>query len=238
VTGHRRGEQFLNKLAYPIAAPPLNGLPTTLADRTRRVYDRMSAVYPLSTMFFHSRAHRCVLDLAGIEDGMRVLEVATGSGEMFRRLLRVNGAGQTVGIDLSPKMAARTQTRARREFPASNAHCQAVDARHMPFRDHAFDAVVCCYLLELLSAEDIHRTVREFHRVLGSKGCLALVLIGQNTPMFNRLYKVLGAVAPAFWGRQVEQRVPDLIEAAEFRIVRDKMVRQSFYPSRVLVARK
>jgi ubiquinone/menaquinone biosynthesis C-methylase UbiE len=189
-------------------------------------------------MFFHSRAHRAVIDLAAIEDGMRVLEVATGSGEMFRRLLGVNGAGHTVGIDLSPKMAACTQKRARREFPAAQAHCQAVDARHMPFRDRSFDAVVCCYLLELLSAEDILRTVGEFHRVLGPKGRLALVLIGQNTPMFNRLYKVLGAVAPAFWGRQVEQRVPELIEAADFRIVRDKVVRQSFYPSRVLVAKK
>ena len=108
----------------------------------------------------------------------------------------------------------------------------------MPFRDHAFDAVFCCYLLELLSADDILRTVGEFHRVLGHKGRLALVLIGQNTPMFNRLYKVLGSVAPAFWGRQVEQRVPELIEAADFRIVRDQTVRQSFYPSRVLVARK
>lgn len=228
----------MEKIAYSLTAPPVNGLPSTLADRTRRVYDRVSAVYPLSTMFFHSRAHRCALDLADLEDGMRVLEVATGSGEMFRRLLRANRNGYTVGIDLSPKMAARTQSQARHEFPSSRAHCQAVDARHMPFRDHSFDAVVCCYLLELLSADDISRTVGEFHRVLGHKGRLVLVLIGQNTPMFNRLYKVLGTLAPAFWGRQVEQRVPELIESAEFRIVRDKTVRQSFYPSRVLVARK
>jgi ubiquinone/menaquinone biosynthesis C-methylase UbiE len=228
----------LEKLEYSLTAPHINGLPATLADRTRRVYDRLSAVYPLSTMFFHSRAHRCALDLADLEDGMRVLEVATGSGEMFRRLLRVNRSGHTVGIDLSPKMAARTQTRVRDEFPSARAHCQAVDARHMPFCDRAFDAVVCCYLLELLSADDILRTVGEFHRVLGHKGRLVLVLIGQSAPMFNRLYKVLGTVAPAFWGRQVEQRVPELIEAADFRIVRDKTVHQSFYPSRVLVARK
>jgi ubiquinone/menaquinone biosynthesis C-methylase UbiE len=216
----------------------MNSLPATLAERTRRVYDRMALVYPLSTMFFHSRAHRCALNLAGIEDGMKVLEVATGSGEMFRRLLRANRSGHTVGVDLSPNMAARTQRRARREFPRTCSHCQAVDARQMPFRDHVFDAVVCCYLLELLSAEDIHRTVAEFHRVLTHKGRLALVLIGQNTPLFNRLYRVLGTVAPAFWGRQVEQRVPELIEGADFRIVRDQMVRQSLYPSRVLVARK
>ena len=93
-------------------------------------------------MLFHSRAHRCVLDLSGIRDGMRVLEVATGSGEMFRRLVRVNRSGYTVGVDLSPNMAARTQRRVHGEFPGSKAHCQAVDARNMPFRDGSFDALV------------------------------------------------------------------------------------------------
>jgi ubiquinone/menaquinone biosynthesis C-methylase UbiE len=198
----------------------------------------MAAVYPVSTMLFHSRAHRCAVELAGIHDGMRVLEVATGSGEMFRRLVRANRGGSTVGVDLSPNMAARTQRCARREFPAARTHCQAVDARHLPFRDGSFDAVICCYLLELLSADDIVLTVREFHRVLRRNGRLALVLIGQNTAFFNSIYRVLGKVAPAFWGRQVEQRVPELIAAGDFRIVRDQMVRQSLYPSRVLVARK
>jgi ubiquinone/menaquinone biosynthesis C-methylase UbiE len=189
-------------------------------------------------MLFHSRAHRCALESSGIRDGMTVLEVATGSGEMFRRLVRANLEGATFGVDLSPKMAARTQRVARAKFPAAAAHCQAVDARHMPFRSDSFDAVFCCYLLELLSAEDISGTLREFRRVLREPGSLTLVLIGQNTRMFNSIYKVLGRVAPAFWGRQVERRVPDLIETARFQIVQDRMVRQTFYPSRVLVARK
>ena len=64
------------------------------------------------------------------------------------------------------------------------------------------------------------------------------MLIGQNTASFNAIYKVLGKVAPAFWGRQVEQRVPDLIESVRFEILKDQMVRQTFYPSRVLVAKK
>ena len=49
-------------------------------------------------------------------------------------------------------------------------------------------------------------------RVLRPNGKLTLVLIGQNTMVFNAFYKVLGKMAPAFWGRQVEQRVPQLIE--------------------------
>ncbi len=228
----------MDKLEYSISAWPTSSLPTTLADRTRRVYDRMAAVYPISTMLFHSKAHRCVLESSGIRDGMRLLEVATGSGEMFRRLVRANRSGSTIGVDLSPNMAARTQRDARRAFPGARTHCQAVDARHLPFRDSSFDAVICCYLLELLSADDIVRTVGEFHRVLRRNGKLALVLIGQNTAMFNSVYKVLGKVAPAFWGRQVEQRVPELIVAGDFEILDDQMVRQTLYPSRVLVARK
>ena len=228
----------MSRLEESVSAWPINGMPATLADRTRRVYDRMSAVYPISTMLFHSRAHRCALEASGIRDGMRVLEVATGSGEMFRRLVRANRRGSTLGVDLSPNMAARTQRAAVHQFPAASAWCQAVDARSMPFRNESFDAVFCCYLLELLSAEDILCTVGEFRRVLRDRGSLTLVLIGQNTALFNSVYKVLGRVAPAFWGRQVEQRVPEVIEAVKFRILHDQMVRQIFYPSRVLVAQK
>jgi ubiquinone/menaquinone biosynthesis C-methylase UbiE len=135
-------------------------------------------------------------------------------------------------------MAVRTQKRIRREFPSSRTLCQAVDARFMPFRDESFDAVFCCYLLELLGANDILKTLSEIRRVLRRKGKLALVCIGQETPVFNRLYKVAGALAPAFWGRQVELHVPSLVEASDLRIIRDHLVKQSGYPSRVLVARK
>jgi ubiquinone/menaquinone biosynthesis C-methylase UbiE len=169
---------------------------------------------------------------------MRVLEVSTGSGEMFRRLVRANTRGATIGVDLSPNMAARTQRVAQRKFPAARAHCQAVDARQMPFRSESFDAIFCCYLLELLSTEDISKTLSEFRRVLRDRGHLALVLIGQNTAVFNSVYRVAGKVAPAFWGRQVEQRVPQLVENFRFQILEDRTVRQTFYPSRVLVMRK
>lgn len=228
----------MNRLEESIAAWPVAGLPATLADRTRRVYDRMAAVYPVSTLLFHSRAHRCALEASGLSDGMRVLEVATGSGEMFRRLVRANRGGATIGVDLSPNMAARTQRTARRKYPSARTHCQAVDARHMPFRSESFDAIFCCYLLELLSTEDISTTLGEFRRILKDRGRLALVLIGQNTALFNAAYRVAGKVAPAFWGRQVEHRVPSLVKTVPFQIVEDRTVRQTFYPSRVLVMRK
>jgi len=228
----------LNKLEEPPSLRPVNGLPVTLALRTRRAYDRMSRVYGLTSSVLHSRAHQQALDNSGVRDGMRILEVATGSGEMLRRLVRANQNGMTLGIDLAPNMASLAQRKIRRRFPLSAAQCHAVDARSMPFRDGSFDLVVCCYLLELLSSEDIVRTVDEFHRVLRARGRLALVMISQGAAAFNSLYRVLGKLAPAFWGRQVEERVPELIVASDFRIVSEQVVRQGFYPSRVLVAHK
>ena len=62
----------------------------------------------------------------------------------------------------------------------------------MPFRNDSFDAIFCCYLLELLSGDDIVSTLREFRRILRDRGRLTLVLIGQNTAMFNSIYKVAG----------------------------------------------
>ncbi|MBI4903563.1 MAG: class I SAM-dependent methyltransferase [Acidobacteria bacterium] len=213
-------------------------LPVTIAERTRRVYDRVSAVYPLSTMFFHSKAHKAALAESEIRDGRQVLEIATGSGEMFRRLVKANPSGTTIGLDLSPNMAARTQKQVREEFPSANARCQAVDARYLPFRSESFDAVVCCYLLELLSSEDVHLTLSEIRRVLRPRGSLTLVMIGENTKLFNMCYRVVSSIVPAFWGRQIEQQVPEFLSAHKFNIVTDQMVRQSFYPSRVMSARK
>lgn len=210
----------------------------TIAERTRRVYDHISGIYPASTFFFHSRAHTCALRHAGIANGMQVLEIATGSGEMFRRLVRTNPDGKTFGLDLSPNMAARTQRRARKEFPSAEAHCGAVDVRSMPFRNASFDAVVCCYLLELLGQDDIRLTLREISRVLRPGGRFALVVIGQNAKTFNRLYSVCGSLVPAFWGQQIEQSVPNLVSKAGLKIVTDEFVKQTGYPSRVLIARK
>ena len=228
----------LNKMTLPILLAARDGMPKTIAERTRRVYDRVAGVYPASTFFFHSKAHRRAMEVCEIRDGMKVLEVATGSGEMFRRLVRVNPSGATIGLDLSPNMAAKTQRRARMEFPHAQMQCKAVDARYMPYRDDTFDAVVCCYMLELLSSDDIVRTLLEIRRVLRRRGTMTLVLIGENTEIFNQLYKVAGKVAPAFWGRQVEQSIPELIESLDFRIVTDRMVKQTGYPSRVLTALK
>lgn len=205
---------------------------------TRRLYDLVAEVYPISSKLFHAEAHKVALSLAGLRDGSRILEVATGSGELFRLMARRNPRGITCGVDISPNMAAKTQRDTQRHVPGVHAHCQAVDASRMPFRDGSFDAVVSCYLLELLGADDLVRTIDEMHRVLSPGGQLVLVNVGQNLPAFNAMHRLAGTLVPGFWGRMLGNRFEDMLKAYGFRIEHDRIVQQGFYPSHVLIARK
>lgn len=210
-------------------------LPHTIAERTRRVYDAIAHVYPLSTYFFHRKAHAYTLKNSGIRNGDRVLEIAIGSGEMFRKLVEINQDGTTIGLDLAPNMAAYSQRRIRREWPEAAAHCGAVDVRNLPFADASFDAIVCCYLVELLSHDDIYKTLSEAQRVLRPGGRFSLILIRQDTPIFSFMYRMGAAMIRAFWGRLVEEEVPEMIGQSGMKIIDDHSLRQGYYPSRVLI---
>lgn len=213
-------------------------IPVTIANRTRRVYDLLAGVYPLSSYLFHARAHRLALELTAIEDGARVLEIATGSGEMFSQIAARNGKGLNVGLDLSPSMAAKTLSRLNCEHPEVNCTIEAADSRLMPFRDQSFDNVVCCYLLELLASNDIVRTLHEVQRVLKPGGKFTLIMIGQNHEYFNHAYRIASKIVPAFLGQQMDRRGPEILEACGFQIEATRTVTQTLYPSRIAISRR
>lgn len=210
---------------------------------TRRLYDRTAPFYSLSTLLFHTRAHRLALELAGSLEGQKVLEVAIGSGELFCELVSRNKTGLTAGVDLSPGMITVVRKRLNGNG-TRNGHRQgrflleAVDARKMPFSDGMFDSLFNCYLFELLQPADIEGTMREFHRVLRPGGKLLLVNISDRSPGFNALYGLMGYVVPSFWGRTVAPQIPRILEQAGFRVLHSRVVSQTCYPSLVTMAER
>ena len=205
-----------------------------LSPLTRRLYDAIAPVYALPTLLFHSKAHAAALEAASIENESRILEVAIGSGEMLRRLVQANPNGQTIGVDLSPKMAARSQETAGQEFPGAAVHCQAADARYLPFPTGYFDAVVCCYLFELIPQSDVPDALAEIHRVLRPGGRLTTILVAQNDRNFNAMYRACSSIVPAFWGRQLDGYVIDLLSRYGFATESDNHIKQFFYSSRIV----
>jgi ubiquinone/menaquinone biosynthesis C-methylase UbiE len=202
----------------------------------RWVYDRIVPLYPVSALLFHTTAHDRALRLAEIRNGSRILEVATGTGELFRELCSKNPNGLTAGVDFSSRMAARTLKNTVEQFPDARISCTASDARALPFGDGTFHNVFVCFLLELLPADGVVAALKEFRRVLRPGGRLAMVLTGQDRAYFNLIYSQCTRFAPAVWGRQIESTIPALLPGAGLGILHDVRTWQNGFPARVLIA--
>jgi ubiquinone/menaquinone biosynthesis C-methylase UbiE len=106
------------------------------------------------------------VDLAArlpVRDGMRVLELACGTGRLTRRLReRLPADAHLTATDLNEPMIALAQTLVAGTGAAID--WQPADATSLPFADTAFDAVVCQF--GLMFFPDKPAAVREARRVL------------------------------------------------------------------------
>jgi SAM-dependent methyltransferase len=122
-------------------------------------YDRY-----LGPLLFHPYADDLAARLP-VTDGMRVLEVACGTGIVSERLARrLAGRGTLVATDLNAAMIE--EARARRS--GSPIEWRPADGTALPFPDASFDAVVCQF--GLMFFPDKAAGVREAWRVLRPGG--------------------------------------------------------------------
>jgi ubiquinone/menaquinone biosynthesis C-methylase UbiE len=111
-----------------------------------------------------ARTADALLDAAGVERGIRVLDVGTGPGYAAARAA-VRGAS-VLGVDLSPGCIDL----ARRLHP--ELEFRQGDAHRLPLPDASFDAAVANFLMPHLA--DHARAATEMARVLVAGGWIAL----------------------------------------------------------------
>lgn len=108
-----------------------------------------------------------LVDAAGAEPGLVLLDVACGTGILARTAAdRVGPTGKVVGVDLSEGML----TVARRLSPDLEWHHG--DAEDLPFPDGAFDVVVC--QSALMFFPDATQALREMGRVCKPHGTVGV----------------------------------------------------------------
>ena len=132
--------------------------------------DEAAALY--DEAFAHVTAHFMpfLLRAAGVAPGMRVLDIATGTGLSAEAALAVVGpAGHVTAADISPAMVAKARERLGH---APNVSLSVEDGQALPFPDESFDAAVCN--LGLMFFPDPVRGLTEFRRVLRPGGRLAV----------------------------------------------------------------
>ncbi len=93
-----------------------------------------------------------MLDMAGVDANMRVLDLACGAGsQSLRAAERVGPEGRVLASDISATMLAHVQERAKRNG-ISNIETLECAAEDLPATQQAFDAAICRLGLMLFPA--------------------------------------------------------------------------------------
>ncbi|NVN10361.1 class I SAM-dependent methyltransferase [Nguyenibacter vanlangensis] len=162
----------------------------SIFDRTARYYDRINAIFSLGTGGWYRRR---ILRRAGLVAGQSLLDVATGTGLVAREAARITGAGNVVGLDMSPGMLAAC----RQRLPIGLV---LADAQHLPVPDAGVDMLSMGYALR--HVDDLAATFAEYRRVIRPGGALLILEIGRaHSPMAQSLMRFyLGQIVPFLSG--------------------------------------
>jgi len=166
-------------------------------DRIAGVYDRMNAVM---TAGLDRRWRARAADLAAVGSGDRVLDVATGTGDLaFELAARVAPGGEVVGSDFSEAMLAHAREKAAGR---PDVHFEWGDALALDHPDDAFAAATVAFGARNFAV--LHRGLAEMARVVRPGGRVVVLEITtpQTPPLswfygvwFDRIVPGLGRVA-------------------------------------------
>jgi SAM-dependent methyltransferase len=127
-----------------------------------------------------------VAEVAQVQAGQRVLDVACGTGVLARAVAeRVGPAGEVVELDINEGMLAVARQK------AAHLEWQHGPAEAIPFDNNSFDVVVSQF--GLMFFEDRRAAIQEMARVLRPGGRLAVAVWGslESTPGYAAMVDLL-----------------------------------------------
>jgi demethylmenaquinone methyltransferase/2-methoxy-6-polyprenyl-1,4-benzoquinol methylase len=165
------------------------------AAQVRTMFDRIAGVYdPLNTAMtagLHHRWRSRAADLALVGPGSRVLDVATGTGDLAIELARrVGPDGEVLGSDFSEGMLERARAKAAaRELTGVRPRFEWADATALPYDDDRFDAATVGFGAR--NFDDLARGLAEMARVVRPGGRVVVLEITTPTrPPLSLFYRL------------------------------------------------
>jgi len=108
------------------------------------------------------------IDLLDPMENERILDVATGTGDMVIEVAKRNLSVQIFGIDFSQRMLDLGRIKIARNGYNQAVSLQIGSGECLPFADESFDGVICAFGIRNFA--DVQLGLREFFRVLKPGG--------------------------------------------------------------------
>lgn len=147
-------------------------------------YDRANQILSLG---LHHRWRQRTVRLSGARPGMRVLDCATGTGDLALEFRRAVGPeGDVVGTDFCAEMLALAPAKAERA--GLPVRFEIADVLRLPYPGRSFD--VASIAFGIRNVEDPARGLAEMARVTREGGRVVVLEFGQpGGPLFGPLYR-------------------------------------------------
>jgi len=153
-------------------------------------FDRIAAKYnsPVLRIFPFSADRQVAM--ADLKPGLRVLDVATGTGAVaFAAAQLIKPGGRVQAIDISEPMIAQAEKN-KQKLASDNTDLHLIDAREMEFRGQYFDVILSGFGLNYI--KDAGQAIKQCFRVSkpGATGYFSVF----GADVFNPLIKKLAAI--------------------------------------------
>ena len=113
------------------------------------------------------------IDLLDPMENERILDVATGTGDMVIEVAKRNLSVQIFGIDFSQRMLDLGRIKIARNGYNQAVSLQIGSGECLPFADESFDGVICAFGIRNFA--DVQLGLREFFRVLKPGGRIVVL---------------------------------------------------------------
>ncbi len=136
------------------------------------IFDRASLTYDTFGPRYFSYFGKRLVEVVGINEGKRVLDVAAGRGaSMFVAADKAGIRGSVTGIDFSSGMVRETSNEIEKKG-LMNVKMIKMCAEELKFEDNTFDYALCGLAIQFFS--DYKRALNEIHRVLNNGGTFGI----------------------------------------------------------------
>lgn len=157
--------------------------PTTFKEMEHKGWVEKAPHYDAHIGQVTRQAMNPLLDAAGVSEGMRVLDIATGPG--YGAAFAAKRGARAIGLDFSEAMIRE----ARSNF--QGVDYQIGDGENLPFNDGSFDCVICPF--GILHMPEPEKAITEAFRVLVNGGRYAFAV--WSTPKTHQFFGlVLSAI--------------------------------------------
>lgn len=148
------------------------------ADRVRGVFDSVAGRYDVMNDLMSAGLHRLwkrfTIEQAAVRRGQRVLDLAGGTGDLARDLLRKTGeSGLVVLADVNHSMLVQGRRRLIDAGASTNLGIVQVDAEKLPFPAASFDCITIAFGLRNVTNQDA--ALASMFRVLKPGGKLLVL---------------------------------------------------------------